>query len=92
MDLPDTIVLLSTVGAVLAIVNQTLIRQQRRIGWVGSLVGALLYTYVNWRTGAYGYVGLGCFYFLNAALALYQWAPSPHKKEREAWKSSSRPS
>lgn len=69
----NAIVALSVVGAALAIVNQTLIRKKMWIGWVGSLFGAFLYTYVNWLTGAYGYVGLGAFYIVNATLALVQW-------------------
>jgi uncharacterized membrane protein YeaQ/YmgE (transglycosylase-associated protein family) len=69
----DSIVVLSCVHAVLAVTNNTLIRKKMWLGWVGSLVGACLFTYVNWLTGAWGYVGLGVFYMVNAVLGIRQW-------------------
>jgi len=69
----DRIVVLSTIAAALAIVNNTLVRKKMWQGWVGSLVGACLFTYVNWLTGAWGYVGLGVFYIGNAIAGIRQW-------------------
>jgi len=69
----DSLVVLSSVHAVLAVTNNTLIRKKMWQGWAGSVIGACLYTYVNWLAGTYGSVALGVFFFVNAIIGLWQW-------------------
>jgi nicotinamide riboside transporter PnuC len=69
----DRIVVLSIIAVPLAMFNNIAIRRKKWQGWAGSVVGACLYTYVNWLTGAWGYVFLGVFFFVNAIIGLWQW-------------------
>lgn len=69
----QSVLILSIVGSVATVVNQTLIRKKRWIGWAGAIPNVLLYMYVNWQAGAWGYTALGVFYLYNAVMGLREW-------------------
>jgi hypothetical protein len=66
--------MLSVIGAAMTVVNQTLIRKKLWLGWVLGIPNTLLFMYLQWRTGNYGYAFLlGPFWLVNACLAIQEW-------------------
>jgi hypothetical protein len=73
----DTLVILSVIGAIVTMINQTLIRKKNWLGWALALPNICFFMYVNWRAGSYGYAFiLGPFWFVNAILAIREWRAS----------------
>jgi hypothetical protein len=70
----DVTVVLSVIGAIMTMVNQTLVRKKCWIGWALAIPNILLFMVVNWRAGSYGYaLLLGPFWLVNAVLAIKEW-------------------
>lgn len=79
----DALVVLSVIGAVMTMVNQTLVRKKNWLGWALALPNIVLFSYVNWRAGSYGYAFiLGPFWFINAVLAIKEWRASSEPQAR----------
>jgi nicotinamide riboside transporter PnuC len=71
------ILALSILAGIGTVVGQTMVRKRMWQGWVVSLCNQVLFVYLNYLTGLYGYFIFSAFFTWNACWGIYEWRIKP---------------